>query len=118
MTSILEKAKLSGDQKSHLIAFWEKKRGEAHHVLVKQSRSQNDLVSFQWRVDVKASSKNEETSEAKNEPSAIVEMLVGKRTGNDEDNNVILFEMNKQQLQDAIATLDDLNDILQQKSNH
>jgi hypothetical protein len=62
-------------QQEVFIRFWKLKRPQLQESLFNKSKWNDSLVQFSWRIDIKTKSKH---CENLNEPTAIVELNIGK----------------------------------------
>ena len=97
----LKKSKLSPEQQDVFGRFWTSQKAAAQRILSDQSRLQNRLTSFEWRVDSKMVG---ETAE----PTTVLEMTIADEKCH--------FELNAEQLQNMIASLSEVKTALEERS--
>lgn len=76
---------------------------QVHEALVKQSAWDNQLKSFNWRIDVKSTARH--ISDL-NTPTAIVEMEISGSKGSE----VVRFEMNEEGLGKMIQQIETIEE--------
>eukprot|EP01100_Stratorugosa_tubuloviscum_P011598 TRINITY_DN519_c0_g1_i1.p1 TRINITY_DN519_c0_g1~~TRINITY_DN519_c0_g1_i1.p1 ORF type:complete len:215 (-),score=97.93 TRINITY_DN519_c0_g1_i1:50-637(-) len=92
-----------------LCRFWRIQRPKVIESLRKQAiLNNNSLNLFEWRIDVKSKSRY---IQELNEPTAIVELTLARQQSVDQ-NKLVRFEMNRQQLKEVISQLDNLQQLL------
>eukprot|EP01132_Coremiostelium_polycephalum_P005769 gene5769-7179_t len=114
--SLIKESDFTSVQQECLIKFWKLNKKKIHEILYKQTRFNNSLQKMSWRLDLKTKSKQEEDL---NEPSAIVELKLKKNNTLSTSNNnsdLIRFEMDKNQLEETLQQINNIQKHLQSKS--
>eukprot|EP01104_Vermistella_antarctica_P001327 TRINITY_DN1137_c1_g1_i1.p1 TRINITY_DN1137_c1_g1~~TRINITY_DN1137_c1_g1_i1.p1 ORF type:complete len:190 (-),score=39.53 TRINITY_DN1137_c1_g1_i1:189-758(-) len=108
MESVLPKTTLTDRQKEILLKFWRVKSPLVRSVNIGKVSWENSLSSLSWRID--GQSKSRHQGDLHDEPSAIVEMKVkpGVGASNDQDESVVRFQMDRQQLTDVVAQINEI----------
>ena len=95
---------LSTEQSAQLVNWWRINRARVHDATRKKTRWAGSLEQLGWRIDVKTAARDQEAAEGLNEPTAIVQM----ETRSDGQGSTIRFEMDRAQLVDFDAQLDEI----------
>ncbi|GAM19882.1 hypothetical protein SAMD00019534_030570 [Acytostelium subglobosum LB1] len=117
-------ARESGFEQTQLEAltkFWKTNKKKIHDILYRSTRFNNSMLKLSWRLDLKTKSKDVPEM---NEPTAIVEMDVSKTSNNTATTTTdgkkslqkIRFEMDRDQLQDALEQINIIQKHLQKAS--
>ncbi|KAN0016113.1 hypothetical protein ACTFIU_006067 [Dictyostelium citrinum] len=117
--NIVKESDFTTVQQECLNKFWKVNKKKIHEIIYKTTRFNNSLQKISWRIDVKTKSK--EINEI-NEPVSIVELkLKNTNTNNNNNNNsnkndLIRFEMDKNQLEETLQQINSIQKHLQSKS--
>ena len=95
---------LSTEQSAQLVNWWRINRARVHDATRKKTRWAGSLEQLGWRIDVKTAARDQQAAEGLNEPTAIVQM----ETRSDGQGSTIRFEMDRAQLADFDAQLDEI----------
>jgi len=108
------KTKLLPVQQETFMKFWKIQRTKIAEIMIQKTKWNNSLLRFEWRIDVKAVSKDVKQM---NEPTAIIEMAIGKKSidnipdhqpENNRDSSserIVRFEMDREQLENTVAQM-------------
>eukprot|EP01102_Stenamoeba_stenopodia_P019579 TRINITY_DN742_c0_g3_i1.p1 TRINITY_DN742_c0_g3~~TRINITY_DN742_c0_g3_i1.p1 ORF type:complete len:199 (+),score=58.23 TRINITY_DN742_c0_g3_i1:2-598(+) len=110
LETVLKKTNLTDVQQEVFLKYWKLQKPKIQEFLRQKSNWSNSLLKLQWRIDIKSKSKS---NPELNEPSAIVEMTIGKHTEEASKQKLVRFEMNKQQLDDLVSKFSSIQDQLQ-----
>jgi len=102
---------LSAAQQELFVKFWKAQKAKIHDYVYRKVRWNNTLQKISWRIDVKT--KTKAVSEV-NEPTAIVEMSIGKNK--DQDQKLVRFEMDKEQLAQVLLQINNIQQQLTSSS--
>ncbi|KAN0029630.1 hypothetical protein ACTA71_007762 [Dictyostelium dimigraforme] len=112
--NIVKDSDFTSIQQECLNKFWKVNKKKIHEIIYKTTRFNNSLQKISWRIDVKTKSK--EISEI-NEPVSIVELkLKNNNTNINNKNDLIRFEMDKNQLEETLQQINSIQKHLQSKS--
>jgi len=98
-----EKA-LSSAQQDLFVKVWKSQKAKIHDYVYRKVRWNNSLQKISWRIDVKT--KTKALTEV-NEPTAIVEMNIGK-TNKEQDQQLVRFELDKEQLDQLLLQINNI----------
>ncbi|EGC39791.1 hypothetical protein DICPUDRAFT_26215 [Dictyostelium purpureum] len=112
--NLVKESNFSEIQIECLNKFWKVNKKKIHEILYKITKFNNSLQKMSWRIDLKTKSK--EIKEI-NEPVSIIELKLknnntNSNTTNDE-NNIIRFEMDKNQLEETLQQINNIQKHLQ-----
>jgi len=97
---VQKEASLSPPQQDLIVKFWKSQKPKIHDYVYRKVRWNNSLQKITWRIDVKTKTKAQADV---NEPSAIVEMTIGKNK--EKDQKLVRFEMDKEQLSQVLLQI-------------
>jgi len=117
LESYLKQSNFSDEQQEVFLKFWRTQKNKIHDIIIKDTTWNNTLQKMSWRIDSKTKSKK--VAEM-NELTAIVEMVVGNNQQKDKNQNntqVIQFEMDRDQLAKVIGEINTIQKQLNKIGN-
>jgi len=110
-TLVQKESALSTAQQELFVKFWKAQRPKIHDYVYRKVRWNNSLQKISWRIDVKTKTK---AVTDVNEPTAIVEMNIGKNK--EQDQKLVRFELDKEQLAQVLLQINNIQQQLTSSS--
>jgi len=92
---VQKESSLTPIQQDLLVKFWRSQKQEIHSNVYKKVTWNNSLQKIAWRIDVKTKTKS---GDEINEPTAIVELSIGRPKQEPEAQKLVRFEMDRDKL--------------------
>lgn len=109
-TLVQAQQSLSATQQDLLVKFWRSQKQEIHSSVYRKMTWNNTLQKFAWRIDLKSKTKSGGEHDL-NEPTAIVELTIGKSKQAGQEAKMVRFEMDRERLATILL---EINNIQQQ----
>eukprot|EP01096_Ripella_sp_DP13-Kostka_P010119 TRINITY_DN3940_c0_g1_i1.p1 TRINITY_DN3940_c0_g1~~TRINITY_DN3940_c0_g1_i1.p1 ORF type:complete len:202 (-),score=123.60 TRINITY_DN3940_c0_g1_i1:20-598(-) len=104
----LKDSPLSDAQQEIFIRFWKQRKPEIFESMLRQSKWNDSLLQFRWRLDVITKTKGHDSNI--NQPTAIIELTTGLSGSpvDAETNEVVRFEVERNQLAEIISKVESI----------
>lgn len=117
LEAVLKKTPLPEPMQDIFVRFWAQQRPAVVERARTESAWNDSLSSLSWRIDLRSSSSGEgKLDMSSSKASAIVEMVVGQKGGGESSNEIVRFEMDREQLAQTRRSIAEIEAKLQQLS--